>query len=130
MGYNPDSLTQQEQIQRVARELEIPDEIEEALDDGIDLAFVVLGEDYLNAAGSSLSSIPEDCTAFAFAAEGTRDLIGNCQWVPSTETERDALGTTWTQVKGFQLKNVATNVASAGDLLNFESAASVREKSL
>lgn len=130
MGYDPDSLTQQEQVQRVARELGIPDEIEEALKDGIDVAFVVLGEDYLNAAGSSLSSIPEDCRAFAFAAEGNRDLIGECQWVPSTETERDALGTTWTQVKGYQLKNVADNVASADDLLNLENAASVREKSL
>ena len=91
---------------------------------------MVLGEDYLNAAGSSLSSIPEDCTAFAFAAEGTRDLIGNCQWVPSTETERDALSTTWTQVKGYQLKNVADNVVLADDLLNLENAASVRKNSL
>lgn len=130
MGYDPDTLTQREQLRRVSRELGIPNDIREAFSNGIDVVFVVLGEDYLTAVDSSLSSIPEDTTAFALAAEGSRDLIGESQWVPSTETERDALSTTWTRVKGIQLRNVASNMVSPSDLRSIRAASTVREKSL
>lgn len=129
MGYNPDALTHREQLLRVARELGIPNDIREVLSEGIDVAFVVLGEDYLIATDSGLTSIPEETTTFAFAAGGSRDLIGDSQWVPSTETERDVLGTTWTRVKGIQLRNVAMNV-SASNLRALRKTSTVRELSL
>ena len=130
MGYDPDTLTQREQIRRASNELGIPDDIWEALNSGIDVAFIVLGEDYLTAAESSLSAVPGETTAFAFAAKGSRDLIGDCEWVPSTETERDALGTTWTRVKGVQLRNVVRNVANQSQLRSLHEPSTVREMSL
>lgn len=59
LGQNPELLTKAEQRQVVAEELGVPADIEHALADGYDLAFVVLGEDYLHATGSALSSLPE-----------------------------------------------------------------------
>lgn len=130
MGYDPGTLTRAEQTQVVAQELGIPRQVEEALADGYDIAFIVLGEDYLHAAGSALSSIPDETTAFAFAAKGNRDLIGDCQWVPSTENEREAHGTTWMQVKGRQLRSVADNITTAKDLTDLNDPETVRELSL
>lgn len=130
MGYDPETLTKAEQRQVVAEELGIPTDVERSLANEYDIAFVVLGEDYLHATGSSLSSVPDETTAFAFAAKGTRDLIGDCQWVPSTDRERAAHGTTWMQVKGRQLRTVADNVETAEDLASLEDPATVRERSL
>lgn len=130
MGYDPDILTQREQIRCVSRELGIPREIRGALNNGVDVAFVVLGEDYLVAADSSLSSLPRDATVFAFAAEGNRELIGDCQWVPSTEAERDALVTTWTQVKGLQLRHVAKTATTSSDIRSLQEGSTVHERSL
>lgn len=116
MGYNSSSMTAAEQIQTVSEELGIQQEMNQILGDGFDVAFIVLGRDYLLATGDALTEIPEGTTAFAFAAEGNRDLIGDCQWVRSSETERDALSTVWTELKGLQLRNVASSVTSAEEL--------------
>lgn len=129
-GYDPNDLTSAQRIQTVAEELEIPSGIEQTLATGVDLMFVVLGRDYLVATGSALSSIPDDTTAFAFAAKGNRDLIGNCKWVPSTETERKELETTWMEVKGRQLRNVANDVTTAADFTDLQTAERVRQISL
>jgi hypothetical protein len=127
-GRDPASLTKAERIQVVARELGIPTAIDEWLDRSPDILFVVLGQDYLIAADSALSEIPDQTTAFAFAANGTREQIGQCRWVPSTDTERAALQTTWTRVKGMQLRNVAETVSSVSELSTLSSEA-VRELS-
>lgn len=126
-GYDPSDLTKAGRIQLVADELGIPREIEQCLRDGPDVMFVVLGEEYLLSTGSALSIVSDDTTAFAFAPKGTRDLIGDCQWVPSTATEREALGTTWMRLKGRQLRNVARNLTS---VTGVQSAEDVREFSL
>ena len=130
MGYNPETLTRAEQRQVVGKELGISTGVERLLANEYDIMFVVLGEDYLHATGSSLSTVPDETTAFAFAAKGTRDLIGDCRWVPSTDRERAAHGTTWMQVKGRQLRTVADNVETAEDLASLEDPATVRELSL
>ena len=130
MGYNPDALTKAEQKQVVAEELGIPTDVEQFLENQYDIGFVVLGENYLHATGSALSSIPSKTTAFAFAAEGNRDLLGDCLWVPSTDTEREAHGTTWMQVKGRQLRTVADAVETAEDLIELNDPKTVRELSL
>jgi hypothetical protein len=116
LGYDPSTKTQAEQIQTVANELGIPADIKQSLAERFDVVFIVLGEDYLLATGDALSSLPRDTTAFAFAAKGTKDLIGDCQWVRSTAKEREALSTVWTELKGQQLQNVATNVTTAEEL--------------
>lgn len=128
-GRDPGSLTKAERIQVVARELGIPTAIEEWFDREPDILFVVLGRDYLIAADSTLSGIPDETVAFAFAANGTRELIRECRWVPSTDTERAELQTTWTRVKGVQLQNVAETVSSVNELSTLSSEA-VRELSL
>lgn len=116
-GGDPSVLTKAERIECVAADLGTPSAIEEWLNATPDVLFVVLGRDYLLATATALSSIPADTTAFAFAAGGSRDLIGDCQWVPSTETERASIGTTWTRLKGRQLRNVARQITTADDLV-------------
>lgn len=130
LGYDPSELTRAQRIETVAEELGIPTAIEQRLANGFDLLFVVLGHDYLVATGSALSSIPDNTMAFAFAAKGTRDSIGNCQWVPSTDTERAALDTVWMEVKGRQLRNVAQNVTAREDIADLQSGERVREISI
>lgn len=126
-GYDSSDLTKAGRIQAVAEELGIPRNIEKCLTDSPDVTFVVLGEEYLLSAGSALSSIPDETTAFAFAPKGTRDLIGDCQWVPSTATEREVLGTTWLRLKGRQLRNVASNLTTTTEI---QSSEDLRELSL
>lgn len=130
LGYDPETLTRREQIQLLSRNLGIPDAIRAVLSTDADLAFVVLGADYLIATDYGLESLPKSCSVFAFAAEGNRDDIGACEWVPSTEVERAALHTTWTQVKGLQLRNLAKRIESASDLQSLNEATTVHEKSL
>ena len=100
MGYDPDQMMNNETIKAVGRELGIPQAIRDQLKKKYDLVFVALGKTYLLAAEEALSAIPETTTAMAFASKGTREYIGDCQWIPSTETEREQLGTTWMELKG------------------------------
>ena len=128
-GRDPTSLTKTEQIRVVSNMLRIPTAVKKWFGRSPDVLFVVLGGDYLIAANSALSEIPDKTAAFAFAAEGTRERIGECRWVPSTDTERAALETTWTRVKGIQLRNVAGAISSAAELSTLSSDG-VRELSL
>jgi len=129
-GCDPDSITKAEQRKVVAEELGIPTDVEHTLDNRYDLAFFLPGGNYLHAAGSSLFTIPDETTAFAFAPAGNRDLIGDCRWVPSTDIEREAHGTTWMQVKGRQLRSVVDSVTSAEALLSLDNPDTVRNLSL
>lgn len=129
LGYDPAAMTRAKRIRAVADELAIGTDIEARMADEFDVAFVLLGRDYLLATRTALSSVPEETIAFAFAAEGNRSLIGDCEWVPSTETERAVLGTTWTQVKGCQLRNVANNTIGIDHLTDLTSE-TVRELSV
>lgn len=115
-GEDSSGLTRAERIEIVAKDLGIPSGIEEWLTATPEVLFVALGRDYLLATGTTLSSIPAETTAFAFAPGGSRDLVGDCRRVPSTETERAAIGTTRMRLKGRQLRNIAQQVTTAEDL--------------
>ena len=130
MGHDTDAITKAEQTQVVAEELGIRRDIEQVLAAGYDVAFVALGKKYLHAAEPALSSIPNETTAFAFAPKGNRELLGDCLWVPSTNRERDAHGTTWMQVKGRQLRTVAEDLSTDEDLSELRDPSTVRELSL
>jgi hypothetical protein len=122
-------MSKVDRIRMIAKDIGIPTAIEDWLTESPDILFVVLGRDYLLAADDALSSIPDETAAFAFAAKGTRDMIRDCEWIPSTDTEREALQTTWTKVKGSQLRNVSENVVQADDLMTL-SGREYRELSL
>ena len=130
MGHGPDELTKAERIRVVADGLGIPADVEHYLAERFDLVFIALGENYLFATGSALELIPEETTAFAFAAEGTRELVGECQWVPSTGRERAALSTTWIAVKGHQLRCLATQLTTTQALSDLQTGETVRDVSI
>lgn len=129
MGYDTTSMTAAEQIQTVAKELNIPQELKGIITGGFDIAFIVLGGDYLLATGGALSTFSDDTTAYAFAPEGNRNLIGDCQWIPSSATEREALNTVWTELKGRQLRNIAHRIPNV-QTLEQQTAERVRDMSL
>lgn len=116
MGYAPEQLTKKETLRAVAKEKSIPSDLERWPSKGYDIAFVVLGESYLIAAEEALSSIPKGTRAFAFAAKGNRHLIGDCEWIPSTEEERAHFGTVWIELRGRQLRELAENLEPGIDL--------------
>lgn len=119
-GHDPEALTQAEQLRVLAEELGVIDDVRAWLDRGFDLVFVLLGKAYLQAVEPALEGVPEGTAAFAFAPKGNRELIGDCAWVPATDTERAAVGTTWTRLKGEQFWNLACAVSSPGELAGLE----------
>lgn len=129
MGHNPDTMTNNQTIQSVGEEIGITHDLEQIFAEGYDLIFVVLGESYLIASESALNSIPDDVRAFAFAAEGNRDLIGDCRWIPATEEERAHFATVWTELRGRQFREFADNIDSGDDLRGID-ADGVHEYSL
>lgn len=128
-GMDPSTLTKAERIQTVATYLGIPTAIQDWLNNKPDILLIALGNDYLLATSSALSAIPKSTTALGFAPKGSRDLIGECLWIPSTETEREAHHTMWTKVKGCQLRSMANSISSADDLLEI-TAEEIRKLSL
>jgi hypothetical protein len=62
----------------------------------------------------ALTEIPEQTTAFAFASNGSKQFVGDCIWIPATETERQALETTWMALRGKQFSTLAANIAKEG----------------
>jgi hypothetical protein len=109
MGLDVDSMTNDELVEAVGREKGIPHSLRDTLGDGHDLAFVALGTKYLLSAREALTSIPNETTSFAFASKGSRELVGDCHWVPATETERSHFGTTWLELRGKELLTLAEN---------------------
>lgn len=116
MGYDPEDLTKRETLRAVANEKSIPTDLERWLSKGYDIVFVILGESYLIAAEQALSPIPEGTEAFAFAAKGNRHLIGDCEWIPSTEEERSHFETAWTELRGLQFQEFVKNIGPDIDL--------------
>jgi len=109
MGLDVDSMTNDELAEAVGREKRIPQDLRETLDERYDLVFVALGTKYLLTAQEALTSIPNETTSFAFASKGSRELVGDCHWIPATETERSRFGTTWLELRGMELLTLAEN---------------------
>lgn len=109
-GYDIDTLTNNETIQAVGREKGIPQEFSTVLGRDYDLVFVVLSEPYLLSVMDALTEIPEQTRAFVFASNGSKQFIGDCIWIPATETERQALETTWMELRGKQFRKLASSV--------------------
>lgn len=112
MGLDVDAMTTNELVAAVGREKNIPQDLRQILAEGYDLVFVVLGTRYLIAAREALTPIPENTAAFAFASEGSKEFIGDCNWIPATETERSHFGTTWLELRGRELLTLAENTES------------------
>lgn len=109
-GHDVDSLTNNETIQAVGCEKGIPQKFRKTLNRGYDILFVVLSEPYLLSVANALTDIPAGTTAYAFASNGSKQYIGDCQWIPATETERQLLETTWMELRGRQLRTIASIV--------------------
>lgn len=112
MNLNVDSMTNNELVAAVSREKNIPQDLRQIFAQGFDLVFVALGTKYLIAAQEALTSLPEETAGFAFASKGSKEFIGNCYWIPATESERSQLGTTWLELRGRQLLTFAQNIRS------------------
>ena len=109
-GHDIGDLTNDETIQAVGREKGIPQAFSDVLSREYDLLFVVLSEPYLLSVVDALTEIPEQTTAFAFASNGSRQYVGDCNWIPATEAERKALETTWMGLRGKQFRELAFSV--------------------
>lgn len=109
-GYDIDDLTNDKKIEAVGREKSIPQTFSTVLNREYDLLFIVLSEPYLLSAADALTEIPEQTTAFAFASNGSRQYVGDCNWIPATEAERQALETTWMELRGKQFRKLASSV--------------------
>ncbi len=108
-GFDVEDMTSEEVIQVVGREMNIPQKLSQTLSQDYDLLFVVLREPYLRTVADALAEIPRNTTAIAFAPTGSEQLIGECALIPATETERQRLETTWTELRGKQLYTLALN---------------------
>ena len=113
-GYDINDLTNDETIEAVGREKGIPQAVSDVLSREDELLFVVLSEPYLLSVADALTEIPEQTTAFAFASNGSKQFVGDCIWIPATETERQALETTWMALRGKQFSTLAANIAKEG----------------
>jgi hypothetical protein len=113
-GYDINDLTNDETIEAVGREKGIPQAFSDVLSREYELLFVVLSEPYLLSVADALTEIPEQTTAFAFASNGSKQFVGDCIWIPATETERQALETTWMALRGKQFSTLAANIAKEG----------------
>jgi len=115
-GLDVGEMTNNELIDAVSREKNIPQDLRQILAKGYDLVFIALGTKYLIAAQDALTSIPVETTAFAFASKGSKEFIGDCYWIPATESERSQLGTTWLELRGRELLRLAKNIESQRNL--------------
>lgn len=120
-GLDIEEMTNNELIAAVSREKNIPQDLRKIFAEGYDLVFVALGSKYLIAAQEALTSLPEETAAFAFASKGSREYIGDCYWIPATETERSHLGTTWLELRGRELLMLAQNIEDQQHLKQLQS---------
>lgn len=115
-GLDVEDMTNDELVTAVSREKNIPQDLRQFFAEGYDLVFVALGTKYLIAAQEVLTSMPEETAPFAFASEGSKEFIGDCYWIPATETERSQFGTTWLELRGIELLTIAENIESGKNL--------------
>ncbi|AKU09107.1 hypothetical protein [Haloferax gibbonsii] len=111
-GLDVEEMTNNELIAAVSREKSIPQDLRQIFAEDYDLVFVALGAKYLIAAQEALTSLPEETAAFAFASKGSKEFIGDCYWIPATESERSQLGTTWLELRGRELLTLAKNIGN------------------
>ena len=116
LGLSPAELTRAETRQAVSRELGIPEQLRQALTAGYDLALLSLPTDHLSAVAPALDPIPAGTTAIAIAAESAADSVGDCYWLPATETERTLLGSNWVDLRGHLLSRIARSLDGEADL--------------
>ncbi|GGN98111.1 hypothetical protein [Haloarcula pellucida] len=116
MNLDVDTMTNNELVAAVSRAKNIPQDLRQILAEGYDSVFVALGTKYLIAVQEALASVPEETTAFAFASKGSKKFIGDCYWIPATEEERSRLGTTWIELRGRELLNLAQNIENQQQL--------------
>lgn len=107
---NIEKMTNNELVAAISRKKNIPQDLRQILAKGYDLVFVALGTKYLIAAQEALTSVPGETTTFAFASKGSKEFIGDCYWIPATESERSHLGTTWLELRGRELLTLAENI--------------------
>lgn len=119
LGYDPDELTHDESRQVVAREKGISSELQQILESGCDLVFVVLSEPYLVGVAETFRDLPDGMTAFAFASKGSKDYLGEAHWVPATDEVRANLGTSWFRLRGelLQIMSKGVNATSLSHLV-------------
>ncbi|APX95384.1 hypothetical protein [Natronorubrum daqingense] len=120
MGLDIEEMTNSELVAAVSWEKNIPQDLEKILAEGYDLVFVALGTKYLIAAQEALTSMSEETAAFAFASKGSKEFIGDCYWIPATESERSHLGTTWLELRGRELLTLAENIRDCRHLKHLQ----------
>jgi len=106
-GLDVEEMTNNELVAAVSREKNIPQDLRQIFAEGYDLVFIALGTKYLIAVQEALTSLPEETAGFAFASKGSKEFIGDCYWIPATETERSHLDTTWLELRGKELLTLA-----------------------
>jgi SepF-like predicted cell division protein (DUF552 family) len=109
-GLDVEEMTNNELIVAVSREKSIPQDLRQIFAKDYDLVFVALGTKYLIATQEALTSLPQGTAAFAFASKGSKEFIGDCYWIPATETERSHLDATWLELRGKELLTLAKNI--------------------
>lgn len=130
MKLDVDTMTNNELVATVGREMNIPQDLRQILAGDYDLVFIALGSKYLIAAQEALTSLPEETTAFAFASKGSKEFIGDCYWIPATESERSQLETTWLELRGRELLTLAQSIENQQHLKQIrENPKSARELS-
>lgn len=120
-GLDVEEMTNNELVAAVSRGKNIPQDLRQIFAEGYDLVFVALGSKYLIAAQEALTLLPEETAAFAFASKGSKEFIGDCYWIPATETERSHLGTTWLELRGRELLMLAQNIEDQQHLEQLQS---------
>lgn len=116
LGLAPNELTRQETRRAVGRELGIHEQMRLALSDGFDLALIALPTDQVSVVAPGLDSAPAGTTAIAIVAESAANSVGDCDWLPATETERTILGSNWVDIRGHLLATLVESIDGIGDL--------------
>lgn len=116
LGLEPEELTRQETRRAVGRELGIHEQSRLALSDGFDLALIALPTDHVSVVAPGLDPVPAGTTAIAIVAESAANSIGDCDWLPATDTERTILGSNWIDLRGHLLATLAESIDGTADL--------------
>lgn len=111
-----DEATRKQRVRKISREKDVHSTLTQKFEEGPDLVFLTLSEWYLTAVSPALDDIPDGITAFAFAAEGYRDQVADCHWVPARTQERELLGTDWFRLRGQLLRSIVETISGIEDL--------------
>lgn len=109
-GHDPEALTVAETRQAVAREMNLPGDLIDALNGGYDVVFLVLSESYFAAIAEALKDLPEDLTAFAIASDGSAPYVGEAHRIAANGSTREQLDTSWFRLRGELLQSLSEDV--------------------